>query len=73
MGGRRVVVEAERKGGVGTRRNEGGLGRRVKNNAFAVVFGRKRLEEEPRGAIVIPLWTTAGRMLGALAVARMGC
>ena len=66
------VVEAERKGGVGTRRNEGGLGRRVKNNAFAVVFGRRRLEEEPRGAIVIPLWTTAGRMIGALAVGADG-
>jgi signal transduction histidine kinase len=66
------VVEAERKGGVGTRRMEGGLGRRVKNNAFAVVFGRTRLEEEPRGAIVIPLWTTGGRMMGALAVGADG-
>jgi signal transduction histidine kinase len=64
------VVEAERTGGIGTRRNEGGLGRRVKNNAFAVVFGRTRLED--RGAIVIPLWTTAGRMMGALAVGADG-
>src|SRR5271170_1891648 len=66
------VVEAERKGGIGTRRAEGGLGRRVKNNAFAVVFGRTRLEEEARGAIVIPLWTTAGRMIGVLAVGADG-
>jgi signal transduction histidine kinase len=71
------VVEAERRGGVGTRRGEGGLGRRVKNNAFAVVFGRgrglgARLGEEARGAIVIPLWTTSGRMMGALAMGADG-
>jgi len=66
------VVEAERKGGVGTRRMEGGLGRRIKNNAFAVVFGKVRLEAEARGAIVIPLWSTAARMMGALAVGADG-
>jgi signal transduction histidine kinase len=70
------IVEAERRGGVGTRRGEGGLGRRVKNNAFAVVFGtrtgRGRFGEEARGAIVIPLWTTSGRMMGALAVGADG-
>ncbi|WP_353069754.1 HAMP domain-containing sensor histidine kinase [Tunturibacter empetritectus] len=71
------VVEAERRGGIGTRRGEGGLGRRVKNNAFAVVFegGRgqsARLGEEARGAIVVPLWTTSGRMMGALAVGADG-
>ncbi|MBB5317160.1 sensor histidine kinase [Tunturibacter empetritectus] len=83
------VVEAERRGGIGTRRGEGGLGRRVKNNAFAVVFGmglgsgmgagsgtgrgqNTRFGEEARGAIVIPLWTTSGRMMGALAVGADG-
>ncbi|MBB5340196.1 signal transduction histidine kinase [Edaphobacter lichenicola] len=75
------VVEAERRGGIGTRRGEGGLGRRVKNNAFAVVFGMgmgtgrgqsTRFGEEARGAIVIPLWTTSGRMMGALAVGADG-
>jgi signal transduction histidine kinase len=79
------VVEAERRGGIGTRRGEGGLGRRVKNNAFAVVFGlgigagggtgrgqNARFGEEARGAIVIPLWTTGGRMMGALAVGADG-
>jgi signal transduction histidine kinase len=66
------VVEAEREGGVGTRRMEGGLGRRIKNNAFAVLFGKARLEEEARGAMVIPLWSTAGRMMGALAVGADG-
>ncbi|WP_183809612.1 sensor histidine kinase [Tunturibacter empetritectus] len=79
------VVEAERRGGIGTRRGEGGLGRRVKNNAFAVVFGvglgmgsgtgrgqSGRFGEEARGAIVIPLWTTSGRMMGALAVGADG-
>jgi len=66
------VVEAERSGGVGTRRMEGGLGRRIKNNAFAVVFEKVRMQEEARGAIVIPLWSTAGRMMGALAVGADG-
>jgi signal transduction histidine kinase len=75
------VVEAERRGGIGTRRGEGGLGRRVKNNAFAVLFGvgagvgrerSARFGEEARGAIVIPLWTTSGRMMGALAVGADG-
>ncbi|NYF50490.1 sensor histidine kinase [Tunturiibacter gelidoferens] len=75
------VVEAERRGGIGTRRGEGGLGRRVKNNAFSVVFGMgmgtgrgqsARFGEEARGAIVIPLWTTSGRMMGALAVGADG-
>jgi signal transduction histidine kinase len=75
------VVEAERRGGIGTRRGEGGLGRRIKNNAFAVVFGTEKnggrgrnacLGEEARGAIVIPLWTTSGRMMGALAVGADG-
>jgi signal transduction histidine kinase len=75
------VVEAERRGGIGTRRAEGGLGRRIKNNVFAVVFGMEknggrgrnaRLGEEARGAIVIPLWTTNGKMMGALAVGADG-
>jgi len=68
------VVEAERRGGIGTRRGEAGLGRRVKNNAFAVVFGvgRHARLEEARGAIVIPMWTTSGRMMGALAVGADG-
>ncbi|WP_433984595.1 hypothetical protein RBB78_07815 [Tunturiibacter empetritectus] len=31
-----------------------------------------RFGEEARGAIVIPLWTTSGRMMGALAVGADG-
>ncbi|WP_158944678.1 sensor histidine kinase [Granulicella sp. S190] len=68
------VVEEEHRGGNGARRVEDGLGRRISGNAFAVVFdgGRARLGAEARGAVVIPLWTTGGRMLGALAVGADG-
>jgi signal transduction histidine kinase len=64
------VADAERISGFGGRRNNPALGMRVGNNSFAVV-----LEAGGVGigrAIVIPLRTTAGRMLGAMAVGAEG-
>jgi signal transduction histidine kinase len=65
------VVAEERSGG-GGRRGDGGLGLRVGGKSFAVVLGRGTAAVGYSGAIVIPLWTTAGRMLGALAVGADG-
>jgi signal transduction histidine kinase len=64
------VADAERISGFDGRRNNPALGMRVGNNSFAVV-----LEAGGVGigrAIVIPLRTTAGRMLGAMAVGAEG-
>ena len=47
---------------------ECGWGRR----SFAVVLGKGPAEGGCRRAIVVPLWTTGGRMLGALAVGADG-
>jgi signal transduction histidine kinase len=60
------VVEAERQGGVGSRRGDGGLGMRVAGNSFAVVLGKSSEEIGCGRAVVIPLRTTAGRVVGAL-------
>jgi signal transduction histidine kinase len=62
------VVAAERGGGCGVRRGEGGLGVRVGGKSFAVVLGKGPAAIGYSGAIVTPLWTVGGRMLGALAV-----
>ena len=64
------VVAAERGGGV--RRGDGGLGVRVGGKSFAVVLGKGLGAMDYSGAIVTPLWTMGGRMLGALAVGADG-
>jgi signal transduction histidine kinase len=64
----RRVVEAERGGGAELSQGDGGLGIRVGSKCFAVVLGHG-LEGAGHGrAIVIPLRTSAGRMVGAVAV-----
>jgi signal transduction histidine kinase len=62
------VVEAERKGGAGARRGDGGLGMRVGGNSFAVVLGKGPEEMGSGRAIVFPLRTSEGRVAGVLAV-----
>lgn len=69
---KRVLVSAEREDGVGVRRNDGTLGTRLGSNSFTVILGKRVVEGEYRRAIVIPLWTTGGRVLGALAVGADG-
>jgi signal transduction histidine kinase len=66
------VVAVERGGGCGVRRGEGGLGVRVGDKSFAVVLGKGLGAMDYSGAIVTPLWTASGRMLGALAVGADG-
>jgi signal transduction histidine kinase len=68
----RVVVAGERADGIGVRRNDGSLGTRLGSNSFTVVLGKGPTEGEYRRAIVVPLWTTGGRMVGALAVCADG-
>jgi signal transduction histidine kinase len=63
------VVEAERAGGAGARRGDGGLGVRIGSRCFAVVLGG---EVGCGRAILIPLRSSAGRMVGALAVCADG-
>jgi signal transduction histidine kinase len=63
-------VAAERTGGV--RRGDGGLGVRVGSKSFAVVLGKGPATIGHSGAIVVPLWTAGGRMLGVLAVGADG-
>jgi signal transduction histidine kinase len=65
------VVAGER-GGCGVRRGDGGLGVRVGGKSFAVVLGKGLGVTDYSGAIVTPLWTVGGRMLGALAVGADG-
>jgi signal transduction histidine kinase len=62
----------ERDGDGGVRRGDDGLGVRMGGKSFAVVLGRGLGEMGCRRAIVTPLWTAAGRMLGALAVGADG-
>jgi signal transduction histidine kinase len=69
------VLAGERGGSVrlgSVRRGDGGLGLRVGSKSFAVNLGRGPAAIGHSGAIVIPLWTVAGRMLGALAVGADG-
>jgi signal transduction histidine kinase len=66
------VVAAERGGGGGLRRGDGGLGVRVGGKSFAVLLGKGPAAIGYGGAIVTPLWTAGGRMLGALAVGADG-
>ena len=42
----------------------GALGTRLGSNSFAVMLGKGAAEVEYRRAIVIPLWTIGGRMIG---------
>jgi len=60
------VAASER--GTGVRRGDDGLGVRLGAKSFAVVLGKMPAEIGYRRAIVTPLWTAGGRMLGALAV-----
>jgi signal transduction histidine kinase len=66
------VMEAERSGGAEARRGDGGLGIRVGSKCFAVVLNRGSEEVGCGRAIVIPLRTSGGRMVGALAVCADG-
>ena len=62
------VVEEERKGGPEPLRGDGGEGIRVAVQSFGVVLGAEAESPGCGRAIVVPLWTTDGRMVGALAV-----
>jgi signal transduction histidine kinase len=64
-------LSATERGG-GPRRGDGGLGVRVGSRSFAVVLGKELGAMDYSGAIVTPLWTAGGRMLGALAVGADG-
>jgi signal transduction histidine kinase len=66
------VVAEERVGVGGLRRGDGGLGVRVGGRSFSVVLGKATAAIGHSGAIVTPLWTAGGRMLGALAVGADG-
>jgi signal transduction histidine kinase len=66
------VAAEERGGGSGVRRGDGGLGVRVGGKSFAVVLGKGTDVIGHSGAIVIPLWTMRGEMLGALAMGADG-
>jgi signal transduction histidine kinase len=49
-----------------------GLGARVGTRSFAVMLGKMPAEVGYRRAVVTPMWTTAGRMMGALVVGADG-
>jgi C4-dicarboxylate-specific signal transduction histidine kinase len=66
------VVTAERSGRIGARRGDGGSGMRVGRKSFAVVLGKGAAGVGCGRAIVMPMWTTSGRMVGALAVCADG-
>jgi signal transduction histidine kinase len=63
------MIATERAGGESVRR---GSEVRVGCRSFALVLGQRPRGWECQGAIVTPLWTTAGRMLGAFAVGADG-
>jgi signal transduction histidine kinase len=62
----------ECKVGFGVQRGDGSLGVRLGTRSFAVVLGQGPVEGAYRRAVVIPLWTNRGRMLGALVVGADG-
>ena len=66
------VVTAERSGAPGARRGDGRLGVRAGRKSFAVVLGKGSAGSGCRRAHVVPLWTTSGRMVGALAMCADG-
>ena len=66
------IAAVERDGGARVRRGDGGLGVRVGGKSFAVVLGSGLEEIGCRRAIVTPMWTTGGRILGVLAVGADG-
>lgn len=65
-------VEAERGNGEGASLGAGDLGMRVGNGSFAIVLELGPHELDGGRAIVVPLRTTTGRMVGALAVCADG-
>jgi len=66
------VVEEERGGKAAGRRGDGELGMRVGNRSFAIVLGEDSHDAGRGRAIVVPLRTTAGRVVGVLAVCADG-
>jgi signal transduction histidine kinase len=67
------LVEAWAEGlSTEVRRGERGLGVRVGGRSFAVVLGKRPVETGYLRAVVTPLWTTGGRLLGALVVGADG-
>jgi signal transduction histidine kinase len=66
------VAGANDAGGIGIRRGNAGLGVRVGGRSFAVILGEGPTEIGNQRAIVTPLWTTGGRLLGALTVGADG-
>ncbi|MEO6983704.1 MAG: HAMP domain-containing sensor histidine kinase [Edaphobacter sp.] len=62
------VTEAEKSGKPGCRRGDGGLGTRVGRKSFAVVLGKGPVADGCGRAIVMPMLTTGGRVLGAIVV-----
>jgi signal transduction histidine kinase len=66
------TLGTERARGVGIRRGSNALGVRVGGRSFAVVLGNRLKGVGRLEAIVTPLWTTGGSMLGALAVGAGG-
>jgi signal transduction histidine kinase len=66
------LLAAERAGGPGAHRGDGGLGVGAGDRSFAVVLGESPTGNGCARAIVFPLWTTSGRMAGLLAVCADG-
>lgn len=66
------VEEAERGGDAQARRGDGGLGIRLTLKSFAVVLGKGLTGPGCGRAIVTPMWTAGGRMVGALVVCADG-
>jgi len=67
-----AVMEAERAGAANARRGDGGLGTRLTLKSFAVVLGKEQTGVGVGRAVITPLWTSTGRMLGALVVCADG-
>lgn len=67
-----AVMEAERTGAANARRGDGGLGTRLTLKSFAVVLGKEQTGVGVGRAVITPLWTSTGRMLGALVVCADG-
>ena len=63
-----AATEAEHGTGAEARRGDGGLGIRLTLKSFAVVLGKGSAGHGSGRAIVTPMWTSGGRMVGALVV-----
>jgi len=66
------ITAAQRDGGSGGRQGGVGLGVRIGARSFAVRLGETLAEVGCPRAIVVPLRTTSGRMVGALAIGADG-